>query len=93
MQGFTDEERNSFKQVIHNNTYQAVKVLVQASEDLEVPIKNSKVKEMIPLIAEPFIDKITPKLAEAMEALWNDKSIQTVYERRNEFQIFDSAKL
>lgn len=92
MQGFTDEERNSFKQVIHNNTYQAVKVLVQASEDLEVPIKNSKVKEMIPLIAEPFIDKITPKLAEAMEALWNDKSIQAVYERRNEFQIFDSAK-
>ena len=39
------------------------------------------------------VTEISEECQKAIKSLWEDKSIQTCFHRRNEFQISDSAKL
>jgi guanine nucleotide-binding protein G(i) subunit alpha len=38
--GFTEEERNSYKTIIFNNTVSAMRTLISAARDLGVTIEN-----------------------------------------------------
>ena len=38
--GFTEEERNSYKTIIFNNTVSAMRTLVSAARDLGITIEN-----------------------------------------------------
>jgi hypothetical protein len=46
------------------------------------------------IIEDPnyFNGDITQKIADDITALWKDPAIQTVYKRRSEFQLNDSAQ-
>jgi hypothetical protein len=44
MNGFTDDERNSYKSLIFNNTFHGMKTIVTAARDLGVEIKEDKNK-------------------------------------------------
>jgi len=37
-------------------------------------------------------EDLTPQMAEAIDSLWNDKGIQSIYEKRNLYQLNDSCK-
>ena len=39
------------------------------------------------------VTEISEECQRAIKSLWEDKGIQTCFDRRNEFQISDSAKL
>ena len=97
---FTDEERSTFKEIIYGNVVRNMKALIEASEHLDVPLEKEKSKE----IAQSFVQKMDDEallniekhwnlsLAEDIQFLWRDEpAIQNVFQKRNLFQITDSA--
>jgi hypothetical protein len=44
MNGFTDEERLSYKSLIYNNTFHGIKTIVTAARDLGIDIADEKNK-------------------------------------------------
>eukprot|EP01121_Diplochlamys_sp_Union-15-3_P000636 TRINITY_DN1053_c0_g2_i3.p1 TRINITY_DN1053_c0_g2~~TRINITY_DN1053_c0_g2_i3.p1 ORF type:complete len:293 (+),score=43.69 TRINITY_DN1053_c0_g2_i3:44-922(+) len=94
--GFNEEERLSYKSVIFNNTFGAMRSIVQAAYDLKISLKS---KENMRTAAK-FIDEdngyfhgdITPEIANDITTLWNDPGIQKAFQRSNEYQLTDSAQ-
>jgi len=92
MGGFTKDERESYITAIHQNVWEAVGVIFQASATLEVNIKKKDNRHFAQnFLAQPFPGKITPDLADGILAFWEDAGVQKLYERRNEYQLIDSA--
>ncbi|GAM18986.1 hypothetical protein SAMD00019534_021610 [Acytostelium subglobosum LB1] len=94
LNGFTQEEKSSYKTIIYNNTVGSMRVLVNAAEELKIGISESN-KEAASRIAndlgEHFNGVITPDLARDIKNLWSDPGIQTAFSRSSEFQLNDSA--
>ncbi|KAL9643502.1 hypothetical protein ABK040_010116 [Willaertia magna] len=98
LNGYTEEERESYKEIIYGNILKAMKVLVQATFSFNIPIEYEENRERAGRINELEQEALlhvhkywTPEIAEDIQQLWNDPGIQKVYEKRNEFQIDDSA--
>ncbi|KAL9658593.1 hypothetical protein ABK040_006130 [Willaertia magna] len=97
---FTDEERATFKEIIYGNVVRNMRALIEATEHLEISFE----KEESKTIAERFIKSMDDEamlnierhwngeLANDIEYLWKDEpAIQKAYQKRNLFQITDSA--
>jgi len=95
-EGFDEEERLSYKSVIFNNTFGAMKTMIQACAELNINIKSKANRK----IATKFVDEesgyfhgdITPTIADDIKALWSDSGIQKVFKRSAEYQLTDSAQ-
>jgi len=87
--GFKDDDRKQQVPVIMQNTIGQMKVLIQACEDLEIPIEATDARDYVDDISEE--EPLTTEVAENIEALWKDSGIQAAYERRASFQLNDSA--
>lgn len=92
MGGFSKEEKESFINAIHANIYDSMQNMIRACENLEIPIKKEENKAFAKKFEDPFSGLIPLDWADRIVALWKDEGIQTVYERRNEYQLNDSAK-
>eukprot|EP01132_Coremiostelium_polycephalum_P006641 gene6641-8217_t len=94
LNGFTDEEKASYKTIIYNNTVGSMRVLVNAAEELKIGISETN-KEVASRISnelgEHFNGVLTPELAHDIKTLWADPGIQTTFTRSSEFQLNDSA--
>eukprot|EP01133_Synstelium_polycarpum_P005640 gene5640-6509_t len=94
LNGFSEEERASYKTIIYNNTVGSMRVLVNAAEELRIGI-NEQNKEGASRIAndlgEHFNGVLTPELAKDIKSLWADPGIQAAFSRSSEFQLNDSA--
>eukprot|EP01121_Diplochlamys_sp_Union-15-3_P000634 TRINITY_DN1053_c0_g1_i1.p1 TRINITY_DN1053_c0_g1~~TRINITY_DN1053_c0_g1_i1.p1 ORF type:complete len:356 (+),score=62.55 TRINITY_DN1053_c0_g1_i1:109-1176(+) len=94
-EGFSEEERIGYKSVIFNNTFNAMKTIVQAANDLQIKIKSKTNRS----IAAKFLDDdngyfhgdLTPQIARDITTLWADSAIQKTFQRSNEYQLTDSA--
>eukprot|EP00029_Vermamoeba_vermiformis_P014584 TRINITY_DN9698_c0_g1_i1.p1 TRINITY_DN9698_c0_g1~~TRINITY_DN9698_c0_g1_i1.p1 ORF type:complete len:357 (+),score=105.17 TRINITY_DN9698_c0_g1_i1:42-1112(+) len=95
MNGFTDDERNSYKSLIYNNTFHGMKTMVTAARDLGIEMKEDKNKEIANNIlnnAQYFTGEITPAIAADITSLWGDAGIKTAFSRSSEYQLGDSAE-
>jgi len=94
--GFTEEERLSYKSVIFNNTFGAMKTMIIATEDLGIPIKSKNARKIAAKFTEEeddyFHGDITKEIAEDIKILWADSAIQKAFKRSNEYQLTDSAQ-
>eukprot|EP00736_Rhodelphis_marinus_P011808 Rmarinus@m.22179 len=92
LDGYSKEERLAFREVIYSNTIQSMKVLLAAAEsfDLDISTSNGDSSDNIKEIAATG-DVWTVEIGTQIKGLWADPAIQKVYERRNEFQLNDSA--
>jgi GTPase SAR1 family protein len=93
LNGFTEEERKTYKDIIHSNVIMSMRALVLAAERLGVEIlpenkERAAVFTTNSILAE---QELTPKIGEHVKALWKDENIQKLLERSNEFQLNDSA--
>ncbi|KAJ6245490.1 guanine nucleotide-binding protein g(o) subunit alpha [Anaeramoeba flamelloides] len=89
--GFTQKQRIYYHDVINSNIIENMKVLIFAIDSLQL----GELKGESKTIADKILDikfnfDISPKLAEELTTLWNDKLIQSVYQKRNEFHIPES---
>jgi len=90
LEGFPEEERATYKSIIYNNVVTSMKVLVNASRDLGIPITNTN-KAAADRIMDSDYGNLTKELATDIRLLWEDSGIQQVYDRQSEFQLNDSA--
>jgi len=89
--GFSQEERQSYIIAIHQNIWESVGLIYQASQALEVSVKKKDNRHFAPQFLEPFPGKLSPELAEGIDNFWTDGGVQKLWLRRNEYQLIDSA--
>jgi len=95
LEGFSEEERLSFKEIIYFNVLKQMRALVVACQKLEIKLSGDN---------EPLLQKwsdlrlvfhqthLTEELAEDVKKLWVDDGIQEAFARSSEYQLNDSAK-
>lgn len=94
--GFTAEEAEQQKSVVFNNTLQAMTAILKGMEALRMtfdkPIRENDAKFVMESHKMLQEAKVFPEeLANAIQALWNDKAVQQVIAKGNEFQMPESA--
>ncbi|EFC37220.1 predicted protein [Naegleria gruberi] len=97
--GYNEHELLGFVDTIHSNVLQSMQALIQASHDLNIPIENPENRQKAAKILELQNDSLlninkvyNEAFANDLKDLWEDAGIQTVYKRRNEFQLLDSTE-
>jgi guanine nucleotide-binding protein G(i) subunit alpha len=93
--GYTKEERDAFKEIINSNTVQSMRVILEAMEDMEIPLGPAmeKYKQIIyglPIQIET--DTLPSEATQAIKLLWKEPQVLKVYDRSQEYQLNDSAK-
>lgn len=93
--GYTEEEKIAYREVIFSNLIQSIKVLLEAMDRLSIPlglVDNEKHKKYILEIPFQLEGQGLPvQMAVAIKDLWNDSGLQACYARSNEYQLNDSA--
>jgi len=91
--GFTQEERVSYKGIIYNNVFFAMRTLITGAEKLGIPVSaKEEAKRIMNAGEENFATPLTPDIAKDIKTLWNDKGIQEAMNQSSKFQLIDSAK-
>ncbi|OMH83149.1 Guanine nucleotide-binding protein subunit alpha [Zancudomyces culisetae] len=94
--GYTREEKESFREIIYSNTIQSARVLLEAMENLDIPLGNKNNQSLVDIVldmpAQIESDEFPTDVAEAIKILWADTGVQKCFSRSNEFQLNDSAK-
>jgi len=95
---YTDNERKKFVQYVYHNIFIAIQSLIKAMNELKIEYKNESNLENAKLLETVFVDYKTSltvldkNFVEAIKQLWSDSGVQECYNKRNEFQLSDSAK-
>jgi GTPase SAR1 family protein len=89
-EGYNREELEAFRSIVHSNTIQAIKVLVEACETFgyDLSMYEASVERVTNL---PLTSSVSPQMAEEFKRLWGTEAIQKTYSRASEFQLPDSA--
>jgi len=86
-------EKNTYIRVVHTNVLVNIKALCsQNGLHGDIAVSSDLVdwkRRMEDLKGD---EDLTPQLADAVNRLWNDKGIQSTYEKRNLYQLNDSCK-
>jgi guanine nucleotide-binding protein G(i) subunit alpha len=90
LDGFSEEERLSYKSIIYNNTITSMKNLIRAIDDLKLNLLE-ETKPHAETILASDATHFGAAEAEAIKALWKDPGIQQAFSRQAEFQLNDSA--
>jgi len=94
MDGFSKEERDSYKSIIASNTVGSMRVLVAAATDMGIEIvqqKEAAARFMQETSGTQFNGHLTPAIGKDIKALWTDPAVRAVFARSAEFQLNDSA--
>lgn len=93
LNGFTDEELDSYKPLIHQNIYSGVKTILTFMEENGVKLDGKKLRSTVKKIVDPdsgyFEGEVTPAIAGDFATLWKDAGVQKAFERRAEYQLSD----
>ncbi len=95
--GYSDQEKEAFKEIIFSNTVQSMRVLLEAMQTLNIPLAKSDGNEahrvvILELSNQIEADDMPSDVALAIKELWLDDGVQACYARAKEYQINDSAK-
>nr|XP_036219206.1 guanine nucleotide-binding protein G(q) subunit alpha-like isoform X1 [Bactrocera oleae] len=90
--GFSDDARLEYKGVIHQNILTAMQSMLSAMKVLRISFDKIEHWLLANNILIVNVDAVTATTLSAIKCLWADKGVQQCYERRREYQIFDSAK-
>eukprot|EP00967_Tisochrysis_lutea_P121109 scaffold199278_cov33-Tisochrysis_lutea.AAC.2 len=90
--GYSEDERRAFQGIIWSNTIGSMKNLLDGFEKLQIEMPGDVVEAQATLLAETNSKEIlTPELGKLIHTLWRHDAVQAVFDRRNEFQLNDSA--
>lgn len=94
--GYSRDEREGFKEIIFSNTVQSMRVILEAMEQLEVPLEDQRAEYHIQTIfmqpAQIEGESLPPEVGQAISVLWKDAGVQECFNRSREYQLNDSAK-
>lgn len=94
--GYSNEEREAFKEIIFSNTVQSMRVIIDAMKMMNISLGNEAnekyIETILALPSQIETDSFPTEAHAAIKALWEDSGIQASYARRTEYQLNDSAK-
>jgi len=92
---YTNEERDSYKEIIFSNTVQSMHVILDAMQLLQIELEDQSLVPAGKMIQSlpTQVDKrhLDPQLVTAIRQLWQDPGVKRCFERSREFQLNDSA--
>lgn len=96
---YSEKERRGYTHFVYHNVIVAIQAIVRAMEALNIKYANAENANNADLIAELYVDyncstyhALSAELVQAIKQLWYDSGVQKCYNRRNEYQLSDSAK-
>jgi guanine nucleotide-binding protein G(i) subunit alpha len=92
--GFSEDERKSYKDVIHSNVIISMRSLVLAVDRLGLQYSTTEAKERAAFFTSTNMlasQELTPKVADDVRFLWKEPAIKQAFARASEFQLTDSA--
>lgn len=90
--GFTKEDKETYKEVIHNNVIKSITDLLEAMEHLDIDLDNRENQVFFDLVMSNKDQvNLSSEIVKAIHHLWQDKGVKEAYQKRNEFQLNDSA--
>lgn len=90
--GYSEEDKKEHKQQIYGNVYVAIHNLTNAMKKLKLSFDSEENEGIAQsLLGIPPSTPITQELKMQIERVWHDSGIKKCYQRRNEFQLSDSA--
>ncbi|KAF9098303.1 guanine nucleotide-binding protein subunit alpha [Mortierella sp. AD031] len=94
--GYSNEEREAFKEIIYSNTVQSMRVILEAMDNMELPLYNegnhNYTVVIMSLPSQIEGDFLPHEVAVAIQNLWLDPNVQQAFSRSREYQLNDSAK-
>jgi guanine nucleotide-binding protein subunit alpha len=94
--GYSEEEKLAFREIIYSNTIQSMKVIMEAMDRMSIALsnpENEKYKNTIVSLPHQLETQVLPpEVAHAIKELWADAGTLQCYSRSNEYQLNDSAK-
>lgn len=95
--GYTADEKVEFKEIIFSNVVQSMKVILDAMDDMNVPLGNATLNQAFKDTVQDMDAQVEGAtfpafLAEAIQSLWQDSGVLAVFNRSSEYQLNDSAK-
>ncbi len=98
--GFSKEEIENFWPLVYQNVFSSMSALLDAMESFGIGLESegnrSHAATVRALVADMHVNiskmyKPSAEHREALEQLWADSGVKKCFERRNEYQIQDSA--
>lgn len=92
--GFTEEELLAYKNAASDNVFDSILSLKQGIDHFGVTVADPRTSAALALFDPDTRHKgqtLTPEMAEAALRIWEDETVQKVFERRSEFIIQDNA--
>jgi len=89
-------ECTQYKSVVYSNTVQSMVAILKAMSPLGIIFEKEKMaqlaRDFFQFVVKMEDGQFTPKLGEIMRHLWNDRSVQSCFQRSREYQLNDSAE-
>jgi len=92
--GYTEQERESYKEIIFSNTIQSMRAILEAMPQLDISLSlQNDARRAVILSLPPQIesDVLPGDVADAVRGLWRDPGVREAVNRSREFQLNDSA--
>ncbi|BGP41123.1 guanine nucleotide-binding protein subunit alpha [Rhodotorula kratochvilovae] len=95
--GYTDEERDGYREIVYANLIQSMQVVIEALHDLNMPLPPSLRDKAAYIMSirvsahDPCPPMLDPMVTKALTALWADPTTKACVSKSREFQLNDSA--
>ncbi|KAI9348452.1 guanine nucleotide binding protein, alpha subunit [Zopfochytrium polystomum] len=93
--GYNNDEREAFKEIIFSNTVQSMRVILEAMASMGISLgkpENEKHKAVVMDLPNQIEAEVfPPECTAAIKALWADEGVQACFSRSREYQLNDSA--
>jgi len=92
--GYSEQERDSYKEIIFSNTIQSMRAILEAMPMLDIHLapQNDSRRDLILSLPNQIDDRTMPSdVADSIRGLWLDAGVKEAVRRAREFQLNDSA--
>jgi guanine nucleotide-binding protein subunit alpha len=94
--GYTQAERDAFKEIIFSNVVQSMRVILEAMQNMGIPLANPDLEQQKNLImdlpSQIEAEDLPADVTAAVKVLWQDTGVLACFDRSREYQLNDSAK-
>ncbi|KAG0294945.1 guanine nucleotide-binding protein subunit alpha [Dissophora globulifera] len=94
--GYSEDEKEAFKEIIFSNTVQSMRVILEAMDSMDLALYHDANRNyaiiIMSLPAQIEGQYMPHEVAVAVQNLWLDPNVQQAFARSREYQLNDSAK-
>jgi GTPase SAR1 family protein len=91
-EGFTAEERASYKSIIYNNIVSSMRAILRAAKEFGIDTPAAETERVLNGNEEYFSGPLDPELAADIKTLWASEGVKATVADSAKFQLIDSAQ-